>query len=245
MFYKKGIDITNAKQMFEFLKGHYTYDTMSSWNGLKSIANNVKIYNLSLDGDIWNALRYLEDDEYFNVNMMIEDWEADHPGYEVGFNGRSGGYLVLCSKHHNRNILPDYILDSDNYEEFKEYVKDYWGGVKYVKQDLREYTQLVQDFDKLCDEIRNYVNELSLRSFTDDKIEVLLDDFAYEYGTDMDSLGINYPDVEESTDTKISVEIDSKMRNLKSLMECFFNTLKTDYWTILDDGSTIITLTLC
>ena len=61
----------------------------------------------------------------------------------------------------------------------------------------------------------------------------------------MDSLGINYPDVEESTDTKISVEIDSKMRNLKSLMECFFNTLKTDYWTILDDGSTIIKLALC
>ena len=245
MFYKKGIDITNAKQMFEFLKGHYMYDTMNSCNGLKSIANNVKIYNLNLDGDHWNALRYLEDDEYFNVNMMIEDWESEHPDYKVGFNGRSGGYLVLYSKHHNRNILPDYILDSDNYEEFKEYVKDYWGGVKYVKQDLREYTQLVQDFDKLCDEIRNYVNELSLRSFTDDKIEVLLDDFAYEYGTDMDSLGINYPDVEESTDTKISVEIDSKMRNLKSLMECFFNTLKTDYWTILDDGSTIITLTLC
>ena len=43
MFYKKGIDITNAKQMFEFLKGHYMYDTMNSWNGLKSIANNVKI----------------------------------------------------------------------------------------------------------------------------------------------------------------------------------------------------------
>ena len=71
MFYKKGIDITNAKQMFKFLRGHYMYDTMNSWNGLKSIANNVKIYNLKLDGDAWNALRYLEDDNYFNINMMI------------------------------------------------------------------------------------------------------------------------------------------------------------------------------
>lgn len=244
MFYKKGIDISNTKEMYNFLKNHYTYDTMNSWNGLKSIANNVKIYNLNLDGDYWNALRYLEDDEYFTVNMMIEDWEAEHEGYSVGFNGRSGGYLVLYSKHHNRNILPDYINDTEDYEEFKNYVKDYWGGVKYLKQELREYTKLVQDFDKLCDEIRDYVNSLSLRSFTDDKIEVLLDDFAYEYETEMLSLGIDSPDVELSTDKEISVKIDSKMRTLKSLMDCFFNCLRTDYWTILDDGSTIIKLTL-
>ena len=244
MFYKKGIDITNAKQMFKFLRGHYMYDTMNSWNGLKSIANNVKIYNLNLDGDAWNALRYLEDDNYLNINMMIEDWEAEHPDYTVGFNGRSGGYLVLYSKHNNRNVLPDEIIDYDNYEDFKDNLKEYWGGVKYFMDDLRFYTKLVQDFDKLCDEIRNYVNELSLRSFTDDKIEVLLDDFAYEYETEMLSLGIDCPDVELSTDKEISVKIDSKMRSLKSLMDCFFNILKTDYWTILDDGSTIIKLSL-
>lgn len=244
MFYKKGIDITNAKQMFEFLRGHYMYDTMNSWNGLKSIANNVKIYNLDLDGDHWNALRYLEDDNYFNVNMMIEDWEAEHPGYSVGFNGRSGGYLVLYNKDNHRNVLPDEIIDYDNYEDFKDNLKEYWGGIKYFMSDLRFYTKLVQDFDKLCDEIRDYVNSLSLRSFTDDKIEVLLDDFAYEYRDDMDSLGISYPDVEESTDEVISVEIDSKMRTMKALMDCFFNVLKTDYWTILDDGSNIIKLTI-
>lgn len=244
MFYKKGIDITNAKQMFEFLKSHYTYDTMNSWNGLKSIANNVKIYNLGLDGDHWNALRYLKDDNYFNINMMIEDWEAEHPNYTVGFNGRSGGYLVLYNKKGNGNVLPHVITDAEDYEAFKEDCTYYYGGVKYFLNELREYTKLVQDFDKLCDEIRNYVNELSLRSFTDDKIEVLLDDFAYEYETEMLSLGIDCPDVELSTDEEISVKIDSKMRNLKSLMDCFFNCLKTDYWTILDDGSTIIKLTL-
>jgi hypothetical protein len=244
MFYKKGIDISNTKEMYNFLKTHYTYDTMNSWNNLKSIANNVKIYNLNLDGDCWNALAYLQDDDYFTINSMIEDWEAEHEGYSVGFNGRSGGYLVLYSKHHNRSVLPDYINDTEDYEEFKDYVKDYWGGVKYLKQDLRDYTKLVQDFDKLCDEIRDYVNSLSLRSFTDDKIEVLLDDFAYEYEAEMLSLGIDCPDVELSTDKEISVKIDSKMRTLKSLMDCFFHCLRTDYWTIIDDGSTIIKLTL-
>ena len=32
MFYKTGVDITNDKQMFNFLKDHFTYPTMNSWN---------------------------------------------------------------------------------------------------------------------------------------------------------------------------------------------------------------------
>ena len=43
MFYKTGVDITNDRQMFEFLKGHFEYHTMSSWNRLYSIANDVKM----------------------------------------------------------------------------------------------------------------------------------------------------------------------------------------------------------
>ena len=30
MFYKTGVDITNDRQMFEFLKGHFEYPTMNS-----------------------------------------------------------------------------------------------------------------------------------------------------------------------------------------------------------------------
>lgn len=242
MFYKKGIDITNAKQMFNFLRDHYMYDTMNSWNQLKSIANNVKIYNLNLEGDHWNALRYLEDDQYVNVNSMIEDWEAEHPDYVVGFNGRSGGYLVLYNKGNNRNVLPNEIIDFDNYEDFKDNLKEYWGGVKYFMSDLRYYTKLVQDFDKLCDEIRNYVNELSLRSFTDDKIEVLLDDFAYDYKDDLGYNGLAVPDLVDSTYTAILIKIDPEMRKWRSLMDCFFNYLRTDYWKIIDEGADTIRL---
>lgn len=245
MFYKKGLDISNTKEMFEFLKGHFTYDTMNSWNGLKSIANNVKIYNLELDGDAWNALRYLEDDDYFSVNMMIEDWEAEHPDYSVGFNGRSGGYLVLYNKKGNGHVLPDIIVDND-YEDFKLECKDYYGGVKHYKQELREYVELVRDFDKLCDELRNYVNELSLRSFTDDKIEVLLDDFVYDYKDDMNYMGVKYPEIlATKTADLIQIQIDPAMRELRSLMDCFFDVLRTDYWKTIDDGSEIIKLKIC
>ena len=164
MFYKKGLDITNAKQMFEFLRNHYMYDTMNSWNRLKSIAHNVKLYNLELEGDWDNALSFLFDehsDLVYLINDTIEMWEEEHEGYVVGFNGRSSGYLVLYSNFNNSNILPDMITDYDTYDEFKEACKDYYGGVKYYKSDLQYYTKLVQDFDKLCDELRNIVNEYS------------------------------------------------------------------------------------
>ena len=245
MFYKKGLDISNTKEMFEFLKGHFQYDTLNSWNGLKSIANDVKIYNLDLEGDCWNALRYLEDDDYFNINMIIEDWEHEHPEYRVGFNGRSGGYLVLYNKRNNGHVLPDCIVDSVDYEDFKQYCKDYWDGVKHYKQELRDYVELVRDFDKLCDTLRDYVNELSLRSFTDDKIEVLIDDFVYAYKNDMNYMGIEYPEILGSTNDIISIKIDSGMRELRSLMDCFFDALSTNYWKIITDDSNIIKLKIC
>lgn len=164
MFYKKGLDITNTKQMFEFLRNHYMYDTMNSWNRLKSIAHNVKLYNLELEGDWDNALSFLFDehsDLVYLINDTIEMWEEEHEGYVVGFNGRSSGYLVLYSNFHSGNILPNMITDYDTYEEFKEACQEYYGGVKYYKSDLQYYTKLVQDFDKLCDELRNIVNEYS------------------------------------------------------------------------------------
>ena len=196
-FYKTGLDVTNDKQMFEFLKNHFMYDTMNSWNELKSIANNVKVHNLNLDGDCWVALNLLQLDDYFTINMMIEDWEYEHKGYRLGFNGRSGGYLVLCNIGNNCNILPDLITDN-NYDEFKEDCKEYYGGVKYYRPLLKEYVKLVQDFDKLCDELREYVNALSITNYELDELNKLVDKFNCYYEADLEYLGINKLVVDES-----------------------------------------------
>ncbi len=190
MFYKTNIDICNDKQMFHFLKDHFRYDTMNSWNRLQSIANNVKIYNLSLDGDCWIALSMLNKDNYFTVNMMIEDWEDEHPNYKVGFNGRSGGYLVLYNKNDNQNVLPDYIVDGD-YEDYKQYIKDYYGTLKDNRSNLRYLTELVRDFDKLCDDIRNYVNELSKVDIVNEILTEVAENFNEEYEEDMNLLEID------------------------------------------------------
>lgn len=189
MFYKKGIDITNDKQMFNFLKEHRTYPTMNSWNYLYSIANNVKMYNLNLSGDWGVAYTLLENGEYDTLNWMIQDWMQEHQGYEVYFNGRCGGYLVLYNKDNRDHVLPDSILDSDNYDEYKEYCRDYYGSVKANRDDLVYYTKLVQDFDKLCDELRSYCDELSNLKVEVIEMEKSVDKFNEIYEDDLELLG--------------------------------------------------------
>ena len=44
--YYKSVDLNNNKACFDFLTNHFEYDTMNSWNGCRSIANNVKVYNI-------------------------------------------------------------------------------------------------------------------------------------------------------------------------------------------------------
>lgn len=215
MFYIKGIDITNDKQMFNFLKDHFQYYTMNSWNRSKSIAHNVKIYNLGLSGDYWTALTFLQDDDYFVVNLMIEDWEVEHRGYKVGFNGRSGGYLVLYSDNNCRCILPDDIDECEDYEEYKRYCREYYGSVKANRRDLVETVKLVQDFDRLCDEIRDYVDELSNRNFLIEAMKESVERFNEQYAEDLEYLEFE----------PLTVELDkvdiSEISQVVSLYEAF------------------------
>ena len=215
MFYVKGIDITNDKQMFNFLKDHYQYYTMNSWNVCKSIANNVKVHNLKLSGNCWNALTFLQDDDYFTVNMMIEDWEAEHRGYKVGFNGRSGGYLVLYNDDNNRSVLPDDIDNCEDYEEYKRYCTEFYGAVKYNRRDLVKMVKLVQDFDKLCDQLRDYVNELSTQDFAARALERTVDLFNENYYDDLAYLGYDELVVR---DGKVDI---SEIHQLSCLYEAF------------------------
>ena len=184
-FYKTGVDICSVKSMFEFINNHFKYWTMNSWNRLESIANNVKLYNLGLDGDWGTALDFLNDendcgDLQYQLRELVRDWERKHPGYAIGFNGRSDGYLVIYNHDKERgtvnfrNILPDYLTGFDTYEEWKESIKDSWyGGKDYVNnytRELREYTELIRDFDRLCDDMRDVVNEYSKMDYEAQKL---------------------------------------------------------------------------
>lgn len=182
LFQKAGVDICNPKSMFEFINNHFTYYTLNSWNGLQSIANNMKLYNLGLEGDWTTVLDYLYDEEDiggigFQIRDLVDEWEANHPGYSLGWNGRSGGYLVIYNHDRRngtvnfRNILPEDLTGFDNYEEFKETIKDYYGwNVKDMIPELREYTELIRDFDKLCEDLRDLANEYSKLNYEAEKL---------------------------------------------------------------------------
>ena len=192
MFYKTGVDITNDKQMFNFLRDHFEYYTANSWNGLKSVANNVKLYNLDLSGDWETAYNLLANGEYDTLNCMIQQWCEDHRGFEVYFNGRSGGYLVLTPDDHCGTMLPDDIEYCDNYDEYKRYCKEYYGSVKANRSDLVYFTKLVQDFDKLCDQLRDYCDELSRQSFEIVEMQRAVEEFNNDYSEDLEYLGFQY-----------------------------------------------------
>lgn len=189
MFYKTGVDITSDKQMFTFLKEHFTYATMNSWNRLYSIANNVKLYRLNLSGDWSVALALLNEGEYDTINCMIQDWCREHIGFEVYFNGRSGGYLILKEDDTSCGALPDYITECDDYEEYKRYCTDYCGSVMANRRDLVFYTKLVQDFDRLCDKLRDYCDELSQLKFEVVEMEKTVERFNDTYSDDLELLG--------------------------------------------------------
>lgn len=230
MFYKKGIDITNDKQMFNFLKNHFTYYTMNSWNRLNSIANNVKLHNLNLSGDWQTTLALLDSGEYDSINYMIRDWEREHPTYKVVFNGRSDGYLVLTNFDNVYSILPDEINEAEDYEEYKRYCKEFYGSVKANRDELIFYTQLVQDFDKLCDELRDFCDELSNRTYEVIEMERAVEDFNTIYAADLDYLGFD-----ELTCDGFGVVDISEIRQLDCLLAAFLELIKPAYGSIYID----------
>lgn len=219
MFYKTGIDITNDKQMFNFLKDHFRYPTMNSWNGLYSVAHNVKLYKLGLSGDWCTAMNLLNNGEYETINWMIKDWERDHPGYTIGFNGRSGGYLVLYNADNAGDVLPCSITDNDDYSQYKEWCRYYGYTVKENRFELQMFTKLVREFDKLCDEIRAFVDELSNLKFEVVEMEKAVEDFNYQYQDDLGYLG--FEELSCTSDGKVDC---SEIRQLDCLWEAFLKT---------------------
>lgn len=156
LFYKK-VDRRKRTDMIDFLRNHFRYDTMNSWNRATSYANNVKLYNLNLPEDINDTayeicLSEISDNPLNDaIDLLLDDFFHE-TGYRARFNGKSGGYLVLYYTQLERDYNTGEILyrtypgrgidEDDDFEEWD------------INQ-LRDRTLTVQRFDKLCDDIRN------------------------------------------------------------------------------------------
>lgn len=163
-FFNKTQNKKTLQDKYNYIKNHFYYYTGNSWNGLKSLANNVKIYNLPLTEQQKNKFYELNADEqtseqlYDYINDYINEYNQDSNYYNIYFNGRSGGYLVLYKKNSNDNAIDDDILYSENYNDIIDYYKNnlQWTvreSRAEAKQLVIKNFEIVKKFDEFCDNV--------------------------------------------------------------------------------------------
>ena len=185
--FSRSVDKRSRRAMTDFLRNHFRYHTMNSWNRSTSYACNLKITHLGLDSLTLNKLFDLIQVPQFYAELqdLIEAFNQAHSYlWQAAWNGRSGGYLVLyqggqepthyrsyCTKCGQKNyksvaengrrcgvcneearvdfktppmrvtVFPGCGVDQD--DDFDEWFLD----------DLQRRTVLVQEFDRLADDI--------------------------------------------------------------------------------------------
>jgi hypothetical protein len=145
-FYER-VDKRSRKAMTDFLGKHYRYSTMNIWNGSTSYACNLKIHSLGLEDDVVDKLfELIQTEEFYDyLHLLKNEFGMKHNyRWQALFNGKSGGYLVLCEgevKH--GNIITNIGRSVDMHEDFED----------WTLHELRERVGLVCEFDKLADSI--------------------------------------------------------------------------------------------
>jgi hypothetical protein len=102
------------------------------------------------------------------------------------------------------------------------------------KSELREAVEIVREFDKLCDTLRDLVNEYSKRSFDTDKLEAAVDLFNEEYYGDLEKLNLKGPEIEVCM-TGGRVELND-IAHYNAFMNCFMKCLGEDYSRVAFDS---------
>lgn len=174
-FFNKTNKNMSLRQKFEYIHNHFYYYTMNSWNKSKSLANNVKIYNLPLTTEQKNKFFDLYCDEslidelYFHINGILEDFASENE-FEIAFNGRSGGYLVAYNKRNNGFVCRESVIDEDcidncSYEAMIEYFMEFKGwsfrdSQAEAKSIIERNFAICVLFDDCCDDVLNELKYL-------------------------------------------------------------------------------------
>jgi len=146
--FEKRVNKASRQSMIDFLTNHFRYHTMNSWNQSTSYAHNIKLFRLPLPNDIKETMYDMLDcpEWHRHMNNLMHDFdEAHNHRWQVGTNGRSGGYIVLyqggIKKGGSPFVLPGKSLDQN--EDFHNWDMD----------DLKSHVEIVQNFDRLVSDI--------------------------------------------------------------------------------------------
>jgi len=188
MYYKQ-VDKRYKETMAKYLRQHFRYCTMNSWNRSTSYANNIKLYNIDKPDDVdeetwWEMLWLTKWQE--KLGDLLEDFGRRHNWqWQAGINGRSGGYVVLykggikpsgyksycthCGQKNYQAVLEGQtgicgrcdVKARINFKQTHMQVFTFPGKNVDMHEtfedmtlsEIRERVELVQDFDRLCDDI--------------------------------------------------------------------------------------------
>jgi len=176
------VDKRSRKAMIEFLTGHFRYNTMNSWNRSTSYAVEVKVHTFvpcELRSSAYDLLNMNE--PYEAIREVMNEWARDQDySFQAGFNGRSGGYIVMyhggkkpltyksvcpfcgihtnyevgheCMKCHKVNLIKPYA----KFETFTYPGKSIDQGEEFHKDEwgmyeLQERVKLVESFDAMVE----------------------------------------------------------------------------------------------
>ena len=193
-----------TQKKIDFLKNHFRYYTLSSWNGLHSYAANVKIYKLNIPQELRDIAYEAITGEsmYWIFEEYFDNFKIAHPGYSIGFNGRNGGYLVLYQEKSKKGVDQGVDWDSDDIED----------------ADVDYSFELVKDFDQTVELCRiAFIEELTRR--------------ANKKPNDYKRLLHMFIDLEQSFVDEYDTEIDdddlriSILRNLNSIKKLLENKI--------------------
>jgi hypothetical protein len=124
------------------------YYTMNSWNISTAPAFNLKVYNV-IPEELQNKVYELREcaEFYNNITLLIRAFNIEHNYiWQAGFNGRSGGYLVLYKggKKANGQIFTYPGKHIDNEEVPAEVLKSF----KQLARDIvTESIHMAKAFD--------------------------------------------------------------------------------------------------
>jgi hypothetical protein len=102
---------------------------MNSWNNATSLAYNLKIHNVidnKLQDKVYELMELSE--FYEDINMLISDFDNEfNHEWQAGFNGRSGGYLVLYHGGKDTKYISKDLFRSNNGYNGQVYINDRYG----------------------------------------------------------------------------------------------------------------------
>lgn len=158
----------SRKAMIAYLQEHARYDTMNSWNRSTSYAHCIKVDRLGLaPKNVMACLEMLDVAEAFEeFSQALSDFDREHDHrWQIGQNGRSGGYLVLIQggKGDDGRVFTQPGRSLDMGEDF----------TAWEMEELRARVSLVWDFDQACDQAVTSFIEFA-ESHTAEEREILV-----------------------------------------------------------------------